>query len=537
MGTKKDRSADEINELRSLVNQQAKTIEELRQQIEILKNAEHGPTSEKRSRDWREGLTGLTGILPFPELKEIERELEKARQAEEEARKQRRANAGKRKKRGPRSDFPDHLPRLIDERSVPVEERYCCGHERHSMGFDETKRLERISTAYVAVFRREKLAPCAHCGEGGILTASAPAPVIEGGLLGPSMLAWTISQHFAHHLPYYRLEQLLRGEGLDLSRSVLCNSAVRCGELLSPVVRVVEDYVQSRDLIQVDDTGVVVRNGPLPGRENWHIWAYRALDGPVFYRITERRCQDALRDVIADFRGYVQADACNVYDFLFTEEEVRTEVGCWAHMRRGFVKARETDPELANEALDLIGAVYEIERSGKRNDLTGDALKELRHTRSRPLVDGIRSWCELTLPKVLPKGPLGRAIQYAINHWAALTAFVDNPVIREIDNNGCESALRAVAVGRKNWLFVGDQQAGPSNVNLMTLVNTCKALGVDPEHYFADVLVRLNETPASQVERLAPMHWRNDPDAQARVKSRRAQAMAALTRVQQQVLS
>jgi len=533
MGDETKRPADDLD-LHSKLEEQAKKIEEqqeliakLLKQIAALESGQFGATSEKRLADWKDVVARMTGILPFAELKQIEQELEKAK-AEEEERK-RRANGSKgKKKRGPRNEFPPHLPHLVQELAVPVEERYCCGHERPSMGFEETKKLERISTTYVQVTRCEKLAPCTECRKGGILSVPGQASVIEGGLLGASMLAWVITQHFAHHMPYYRLEQQLRGEGLELSRSVLCSSAVRCGELLSPIVRVVEDYVLSRPLVQVDDTGVVVRNGPLPGREYSHIWAYRALDGPAFYRITESRCSDVLRDVLGSFEGYVQADACSVYDFLFREGDVRTEVGCWAHMRRNFVKAADTEPELAEEILDLIRGVYELERLGKQQNLAADELRDLRQHRSRTLVDGIRAWFDLKLPQVLPKGPMGKAIQYGINHWAALTVFLEDPTIREIDNNGCEGALRAVAVGRKNWLFFGDMQAGASNVNLMTLVNTCKGVGVDPEQYLSDVLVQLNETPASQVSRLAPMQWRDDPIAQDRSTRRREARLAAL---------
>jgi len=528
------RSVD-VDELRSLVEQQSKTIEEhqslitkLLRQIEVLKNGQFGPSSEKRPVDWTDVIEGMTELLPFPELQALERDVEQAKQADEEQRKRKRSKSAK---RGPRSEFPDHLAHVTEDLPVPVEQRYCaCGRERPSMGFDESKRLERITTSYVVVTRREKLAPCRSCCERSPITAPGPAQIIEGGLLGASMLAWTISQRFGYHMPYYRLEQQLRGEGLELSRSVLSSSAVRCGELLAPVVRVIEQYVLSRDLVQVDDTGVVVRNGPLPGRGYWQIWAYRALDGPVFFRFTERRCSDELRKVLGNFRGFVQADACSVYDFLFRQSDDRTEVGCWAHMRRGIDKAGETEPELASEALNLIRAVYEIERIGKRQKLTDDELHALRQKRSRSLVEGLHGWCELTRGKVLPKGPLGKAIQYVFNHWSALTVFLDDPRIREIDNNGCEAARRAVAVGRKNWLFVGDVEVGPWNVNLMTLVNTCKALGVDPEHYLTDVLLRLDETPASRVGSLAPMHWRNDSAAQKRVVNRRAARMHALGR-------
>lgn len=535
MGDPIKRLETELAELRAFAAEQSAKLAEQREliakllkQIDVLSNGRRGPSSEKRHVDWREALAGITGLLPFPELEQIKQDLEKAKAAEEEERKRRKNKPGRGKKRGPRSDFPSTLPQLVEELPVPVEERYCCGHERRTIGFEQTKRLERISTSYVVITRREKLAPCGECREGSILTAPAPAPVIEGGLLGPSMLAWAISQHFGHHMPYFRLEQQLRGEGLGLSRSVLCSSAVRCGELLRPIARVVEQYVLSRDLVQVDDTGVTVRNGPNPGRASWHIWAYRALDGPVFYRVTESRCSGAVRDVLGGFEGRVQADACSVYDFLFQQGGVRTEVGCWSHMRRGFVKASEIEPDLTKEILDLIRAVYEIERLGKQQRLIGDELLALRQTRSQPLTNGVKAWLELTRPKVLPKGPMGKAIQYALNHWTALTVFLTDPKILEIDNNGCEYALRAVAVGRKNWLFFGDAQAGPSNVNLMTLVNTCKALDIDPERYLTDVLLRINDTPASQVERLAPLQWRDDPAAQARASDRRAGQMAAL---------
>jgi hypothetical protein len=223
--------------------------------------------------------------------------------------------------------------------------------------------------------------------------------------------------------------------------------------------------------------------------------------------------------VLSSYRGLLQCDAFSGHNGLFGEGSGRIEVGCWAHAFRKFEEAMESEPTLAGEALQLIDKLYRIERRAKDAHLDAEARSELRRVESKPVLDQIRPWLEATQPKVLPNGPLYKAIRYTLNQWQPLTRFAADGRIREIDNNLCEQALRRVVIGRKNWMFIGSEERGPSNAVLMSLVNTCKALGINPHDYLQDVLVRL--AIETDVARLTPLGWMQDQEAARRVERNR----------------
>lgn len=191
----------------------------------------------------------------------------------------------------------------------------------------------------------------------------------------------------------------------------------------------------------------------------------------------------------------------------------RERSGCLAHVRRKFAEARGSEPQAANAALDLILAVYRVEHEAKEAGIarSGKHL-ELRRARSRPAMDAFREWLDAETPNHLPSGPMGKAISYAINQWPHLTAFLNNAAI-PVDNNASERALRTFALGRKNWLFAGNDVAGEHLATLMTLVRSCEANGVNPRDYLADVLLRVGTHPVSRIDELLPDVWRPHDDA------------------------
>jgi len=340
------------------------------------------------------------------------------------------------------------------------------------------------------------------------------------------MLADVIVERMGNHMPYHRLEQKYASEGLSLSRSVLCNAAHRCAELLEPVYLAHFRQTLSDTLVQFDATGVVVRHGRDEGRSG-HMWAYRGqTHGLRCFQFTPDKKSEQPLAVLHSYAGLLQCDAASNHDALFADG-TRIEVGCWSHAFRRFEEAKETEATLAGEALAFIGQLYAIERRGKADRLDVQARAELRQRESKPVLDKFRTWLEVTLTKVLPAGPLAKAIRYVLNQWRPLTRFVGDGRIEEIDNNLCEQALRQVAVGRKNWLFIGAQERGQSNAILMSLVSTSKAIGINPGEYLRDVLVRL--AIETDVERLTPLGWKRDQAAAQRATAAR-QAIASVVR-------
>jgi transposase len=399
-----------------------------------------------------------------------------------------------------RGEFPAHLPVVRTVCELKDEDRRCaCGGELVAFGEETSRELERIETTIVHEIARKKYA-CTTCQE-GVVTAPWRGKVIDKGLLGPGFLAHVITERFGNHLPYYRLEGKYRAEGLELSRSVLCESMARCAELLEPIAEELRKEVLASDVVHTDDTPVTLAQSAEGGSRQARVWVYLNREGRYWYEFTESRQRDGPARVFQDFTGYLQADAYGGYDRLFFPGGA-TEVACWAHVRRKFVDAEATDPVLAKEAVDRIRALFQIEEAAKELD---DAARcELRNARARPLTEEFGAWLELAETQALPKSPLGRAIVYARNQWPALLRYLDDGRL-EISNNAAERALRPFAVGRKNWLFFQREGGGRTAAILMSLLMTAKAAGIHPGDYFKDVLLRLST--CTDVRKLTPHGW------------------------------
>lgn len=474
-----------------------------------------------------ESLLHVPGTLPFPGLAAAHKQVEAAKQEAiaQEATAEAAGGAegdtapAKPRRHGPRNSFPDHLPRKVVRVELPEDQRQApCGGVMKEIGVEVTRKIERLSFSYVEETHQVKYACVAHPEEGVRTGASRPS-VIEGGLLGVSMLADVVVERMGNHMPYHRLEQKYESEGLSLSRSVLCNAAHRCAELLEPIYQAQFRQILADTLVQFDATGVVVRHGQEAGRSYGHMWAYRGqTHGLRCFHFTADKCSEQPMAVLASYAGLLQCDAASTHDALFADGS-RIEVGCWSHAFRKFEEAKETEPTLAGDGLAFIGEIYDIERRGKSAGLDVKERALLRQRESKPILDKFRAWLEVTITKVLPAGPLAKAIRYVVNQWRPLTRFVDDGRIEEIDNNLCEQALRQVAVGRKNWLFIGADERGHSNAVLMSLVSTCKALAINPGEYLRDVLVRL--AIETDVERLTPLGWMRDQAAAQRAATAR----------------
>lgn len=408
-----------------------------------------------------------------------------------------------RKRRG---EFPAHLPVVRTVCELKEEDRVCaCGGELAAFGEETSRELERIETTIVHEIARKKYA-CATCRE-GVVTAPWRGKVIDKGLLGPGFLAHVITERFGNHLPYYRLEGKYRSEGLELSRSVLCESMARCAELLEPIAEQLRKEVLASPVVHTDDTPVTLAKSAEGGPREARVWVYLEPGGRHWYQFTESRKRDGPARVFKDFTGYMQADAYPGYDQLFLPGGA-TEVACWAHVRRKFVDAEATDPVLAKQAVDRIRALFQIEEAAK--GLGDDARAAMRVANARPLLAEFAQWMALARAQSLPKSPLGKAIGYAQNQWAALQRYVDDGRL-SISNNAAERALRPLAVGRKNWLFFQREGGGRTAATLMSLLITAKAAGVNPGEYFKDVLLRIST--CSDVTSLTPHGWKQHFEA------------------------
>ncbi|MGH6691398.1 MAG: IS66 family transposase [Gemmatimonadales bacterium] len=454
----------DVEALRTLILAERETVASLRdevarleQQNRVLAKWVFGRSSEKRTPEPAD--PSLQGNLFLAEIAAEAERLAAAHRVVATV----EVPAHTRKVARRRGEFPAHLPVVRTVCELKEEDRRCaCGGTLEPFGEETSRELERIETAIVHEIARTKYA-CAQCHE-GVVTAPWRGKVIDKGLLGPGFLAHVITERFANHQPYYRLEGKYKSEGLELSRSVLCESMARCAELLEPIAEELRKEVFAADVIHTDDTPVTLAQSPEGGSRQARVWVYLNREGRHWYDFTDSRKRDGPARALKDFTGYLQADAYGGYDHLFAPGGA-TEVACWAHVRRRFVDAEATDPVPAKEAIDRIRVLFAIEEAAK--DLDDAARRELREARARPRLDEFRAWLDLAETQALPKSPLGRAITYAQNQWPALVRYVDDGRL-SISNNVAERALRGIAVGRRNWLFFQREGGGKTAAVLLS---------------------------------------------------------------------
>jgi transposase len=491
---------DDVETLKRIVLEQRETIRILTHNLEVMRKLAFEPHASRRPTSSCDPAL-FQGQLLFPEIVEAAERVADATAQRGEV--EVRSTGKPRKGHGRRNKFPEHLPVIRTSFELPESERTCaCGERLSEIGEEISKELERLEICVVHEIARKKYA-CRKCQE-NVQTAPGPERVIDKGLLGVGFLAHLIVERFGNHLPYHRLEKKYASEGLDLSRVVLCESALRCAELLEPVYEGLKQEVLAARVIPTDDTSVHVAERSDGAHKDARVWIYLGEKGEHVYDYTESRNRDGPRRIFGGYTGYIQADAYKGYDAFFGPEGA-TEVACWAHGRRYFEKAEASDPVLAREALARIGELYRIEGQARDEGLGEDARRELRQREATPRLESLCDWLTVTRTKVLDKSPLAAAIDYCLRQWKALTRYTEQGYL-SIDNNAAERALRAVAVGRANWNHIGNERGGKAAAILYSLVMSARALGLEPRTYLRDVLLRIARE--KDVEKLTPRGWK-----------------------------
>lgn len=412
-----------------------------------------------------------------------------------------------------RRPLPADLPRHRIEHEIDPAELTCpcCSKPRVKIGEDVSEQLDYTpASLFVIQHVRPKFA-CRQCEDGGVATAEKPAHfrgVIDKGLPGPGLVAHVITSKYADHQPLYRQESMLARHGVEIARSTMCGWMKAAADLLAPLVALMATCVRSSRVIHTDDTPVPVQDPGSGKTKTGRLWVYLG-DGEHPYTVfdyTPSRSRDGPRNWLKDFRGYLQADAFGGYDGIYATQEI-VEVACWAHARRKFYDARTSDAARAHQALAMIRLLYDVERDAKEKKLDAVQRQALRQERSLPLLEQLQPWLADELPGVLPKSPMGTAINYALNNWDALMRYTSDGDLA-IDNNTAERAIRPLVVGRKNYLFVGSDQGGRTAAILYSLTASAKRHGLDPWVYLRDVLATVANTPVSQLGQFLPDRWK-----------------------------
>lgn len=546
-----------IVELAASLSQEQRDNQALRHRLDLLLRRLYGSRNERF--DPSQLLLFAQEVINATAATAIEAEAVDA-----EANKPRRCRPHGRRR------LPDNLPREVRHHELSEAERRCagCGCQRLDIGVDKSEQLEYrpASLRIIEHVVHKYVCPC--CSRRGghedaaaqsstqaesvaaatstvetmtskpepecpnrpspavepssptatplppipvVISAPRPLLPIAKGLPGPGLLAHLIVSKYVDHLPLYRLERIYERQGLFLPRSTLCDWLAACADLLQPLyARMVQIVLLSR-VLHTDDTVVKMQELKTRLLTSARLWVYvgDAAHPYNVFDFTRTRQRDGPQRFLAAYRGYLQADAFSGYDGLYLPDAATArivEVACNAHARRKFYEARSSDALRAHQALAYYRQLYELESSASRNGFDESQRLRMRQELALPILERFRLWLESQCAEVLPKSPLGEAIAYALRNWPALVRYTEAGFLA-IDNNVSEREMKRIAIGRKNWLFVGSPQGGATAAILFSFTSTCQRLGVEPWSYLADILARLPATAAGDVDVLLPDRW------------------------------
>jgi transposase len=411
-----------------------------------------------------------------------------------------------------RRPLPAHLPRERIVYPAPGTCPCCGGSNLRKIGEDVTETLELVPRQWKVIQHVREKFSCRACE--AITQPPAPSHPIARGRAGPKLLAHILFSKYGLHLPLNRQSAVYEREGIDLDVSTLADWVGAAAATLMPLVEAIRAHVFAAERIHADDTTVPVlaKGKTRIGR----LWTYvrddRPFAGPgppaaAFFYSRDRGGEHPERH-LASFAGLMQADAYAGFNRLYEANRKRgpiVEAACWAHARRKFFDlARINKAPIAMEAVARIDALFAIERG--INGLTPQERVRERHERSRPLVIELENWLREQRARVSKNSETGKAIDYSLKRWSALTRFLDDGHLC-MSNNAAERELRAVAVGRRNWTFAGSDESGRRAAAIYTLIATAKLNDVDPQAWLADVLARLPDYPMRRIEELLPWQW------------------------------
>jgi len=396
-----------------------------------------------------------------------------------------------------------------------------CGGDLRILGEDVSELIDMIAAQLKIIEIARIKKSCRRCEK--IVQEPAPSRPIPRSMAGPGLLAYILTSKFDDHVPLYRQHEIFERMGADIPDTTLvdwCGAAMRT---LTPLIERIEADVMSSDILHADDTPIRVLDrsakskGLGKGVKQGRIWTYvrdqrpwagQAPPGAVYYFSPDRKGEHP-RKHLANSTGILQADAYTGFKALYETRADGSaqfrEAACWAHLRRDFHDIwTGTKSGIAKEALDRIGQLYDIERDIK--GLPADERHAARQQQSKPKVDAFRTWAEAELTRIPGKGDLAKAFRYGLSRWSSFTLFLGDGRVA-IDNNAAERGMRPIGVGRRNWLFAGSDTGGETLARAMTVIETAKMNGLNPQAYLADVLSRIHDHKINRLDELLPWNW------------------------------
>lgn len=492
-------------------------VQALRLQIAKLKKQAFGKSSEKIQREIEQLELALEDVLVSVARQDLVTN-DQDEPGEEPATACADTSSRPRPSRRPRvaADTPRERRELDPGNTCPD-----CGGNLRLVGEDVSEILELITAKLKVIEVARPKKSCRCCEK--MVQAPAPSRPIPGSMAGASLLAYVLVSKFDDHLPLYRQHEILARMGVDIPRSTLADWCGRSMRILQPVIDRIEASVLGSDILHADDTPIRVlaperrAKGIGKGVKQGRIWAYVCDQHPwagaappgVVYRYAPDWKAEHVQDHLRNASGILQADAYKGYAKLYqpgADGNPRfREAACFAHWRRDFHDIWTSQKSgIAHEALERIGQLYDIEREimGKPADIRRAVRQEL----SKPKLEALHAWAETQLTRIPGKGDLATAFRYALGRWHAFSLFLDDGRVA-IDNNAAERAVRPICLGKKNWLFAGSESGAETLARAMTLIESAKMNGLDPQAYIADLLERIHDHKINRIEELLPWNW------------------------------
>jgi transposase len=480
-------------------------IQVLEERLRLRRIAKYGPGSERLSNLQLELLEEEPGVSRQEVAAESEREPLTAAGDDKKKRK-RRPHPG-------RQTLPADLPRVEKVIACTPEQCVCgsCRNETVVIGYEESEVLKvKRAEYFVEVTKREKRA-CKQkqCEEQGVEAAPLPTRIIDKSLVSDQIIIDTIVSKYADHSPLYRQSAiLLRDAGVGISRTTMCGWVMRVGELLEPVVGAMRKELLAGGYIQADETPVDVQTHDKRGKNHQaYLWQYGTPGGATVFDFRMSRGREGPARFLGNFEGRLQTD-----DYIAYERGIggpkMVHAACWAHPRRRFVDAVKLNRQDAASirAVKLMDELFAIDREASEAQMDHAARHRLRLDKAPPLLDQIREHILATSKTVLPESAAGKACSHTLALWPKLIRFLEYPQL-ELSNNLAENSMRPVAIGRKNWIHIGSEQAGPRVAAILSVVESCRRLKISVRDYLGTILPGLANTPIQRVPELTPTAW------------------------------
>ena len=488
------------------INYQQQKIISLERQVAYLQRRMWGKSSERFIKeDPQQRRLDFDGLELLPEEKE------EARLAEEEITRYKNRTVVKEKSKPVRKPIPENIPRIeehIYPENINVEEWIELKPEitevlEHKPEEFFVRRI--IRHKYIArnkSFQTESI----------IVTPALPALPLAKSYAGASLLAELMVNKYVNHLPFYRQIQMFKQLGITLAPATINDWFSETADLLRPLYYRLREIVLSSNYIQVDESTLPIVKEEKHKTVKGYIWMVRAvMENLVFFHYDHgSRAQKVVIPLLKDFQGALQTDGYEVYK-MYEDKKGVLPLGCWAHARRKFEEALKEDKSSAEYALVQIGMLYDVERRADEENLSFEERSDLRCRLSYPIMVAFEKWLVNEYPKVLPKGRMGKAIKYTYEIYHRLTRYHLDGRYR-IDNNLAENSIRPLALGRKNYLFCGNDDAAENAAVIYSLMGCCKASEVNFREWLVYVLENIHhydEDYSKDLAELLPHNWKS----------------------------